>query len=162
MTYQSTPVTDLSNLLAAPVLASIDAEAQAARHFYHFIETFGFTAAGGDGTRELAYFSFTFTYMANGKATPLTVSIPVLSLVPLPLLSMAKATFDYTVQVVDVRSDPEDARRPAVRAMFAEPSSSGTPPPGAMTVSMSVKTSDMPAGIARLLNVSSDAIQTES
>lgn len=159
MAYQSTPITDLSTLLAAPVLASIDAEAQAAIHFRQFIESVGFTAANGDAPRELAYFAFTFSYISNGKITPLTVSLPVLSLIPLPLLSMAKARYDYALQIVDVRSDA-DGGRPIVRAKFADPGS-GAAPPGAMTVSMSVNTSDMPAGIARLLNLTSDAVRTD-
>ena len=159
MAYRSTPVADLGDLLAAPVLASIDADAQAARHFLRFIDAFGFTEPNAEGQREPAYFTFTFAYASGGKPSSMTVSLPVLSLVPLPLLSMAKATFDYSLQIVDLRSD-SDTTRPTLRAMFAAPGSARQPP-GAMNVSMSVETSDLPAGIARLLNLTSDAVRAD-
>ena len=161
MAYTSTPVTDLSNLLAAPVLASVDADAQAARHFLRFLESFAFTPPSGDGAeRGLAYFTFAFTYMQNGQPKSLVVSLPVLSLVPLPLLNVAKATFDFTLQIVDIRTAPE--KRPSVLAMFSEGPSSRASLPGGMGVTMDVVPSDLPAGISRLLNLTADAIQTTS
>ena len=159
MATRSSPVNTLSNILAAPVLAAIDADAQASQRFLDFIESVGFTRPNGKGERELTYFSFTFSYLSNGKQTPLIVSLPVLSLIPLPLLSMAKVTFNYALQIVDLRVD-SDSGRPIVRAMYAD-QASGLVPPGTMSVAVSVETSDIPAGIARLLNLSSDAVRTD-
>lgn|SRR5262249_36930741 len=117
----------LYQLIGAPLLAVIQAEAQAAQVSADFIRYVGFDKPpaekpgateppavrplqeGGDiGALKVAEFRID-RYTADGKPLPHVVRVPVLSLFPIPLMQVKHADFDFDIRVVS-RVPLEDPR----------------------------------------------------
>jgi hypothetical protein len=102
------PVVDLPYIFNAPIAAVIEADVMAARAFVEFIEEYGFVRKPGDRPGgatpdfgELRMVSFCYQQPgANGVMEKRLLQIPVLSLIPLPLLEVKTATFDFGVRVL--------------------------------------------------------------
>jgi hypothetical protein len=126
---------DLYAIIGAPLLAIVQAEAQAAQATASFIEKVGFEPPSGNAG-DLAYGRLkmlTFTYSkltAGGDRAVFEVEIPVLSVVPIPSLEVRDATIDFSVEVTDVvRLDEPTAinARATGTASPVDDASDGTP-----------------------------------
>lgn len=98
-------------LVGAQVTALIEAELEASEESWRFIEQVGFerTEKG-----ELRLKTVTFDMIRRDVDDELRthrITIPVLTLVPLPLLAIEEATVDFDMQVEDVITT--DAAKPA-------------------------------------------------
>lgn len=188
----SSRVLDLGSLFAAPLVSVIEADVLAAQEFTRFLKEFGFIDDSGSGTdQHLGKLkTVTFTYKRpnpNGTLDDAVVEIPLLSLVPLPLLQVTEADFQFNVRILETetggptapppllnaaQANQEQApaeQRPRVRAMLAQ-----APAPAAdgdsgqrrneldanMAVKLSMKQADVPAGISALLNLMSQSINS--
>ncbi|KVF19007.1 MULTISPECIES: DUF2589 domain-containing protein [Burkholderia] len=111
MTDSISPVVDLQYLFAAPIEAVIEADFMAARQFVRYVREFGFVRKPSTGCepRELDDSDFgelrmiTFFYeqvLGKDKTEWRRVQVPVLSLIPLPLLEVKTATFDFGVRLL--------------------------------------------------------------
>src|SRR4051794_35936461 len=90
-------VFSLQDLIAAPVVALLDADAHAARRFADFLGDYGF---GADG----ALRTFTFHYSRttpSGQSEVVSVAIPAIALIPLPALQVKDAQFRFGVRILD-------------------------------------------------------------
>lgn len=133
----------------------------------------------------------TFSYKrpsANGGLEDAVVEIPLLSLVPLPLLQVTDAEFTFNVRVLESEksglgappalvSQPQEGAsdatastdRPRIHAMLAQ--NAPDAPEGAkrqsdldanMSVKLSMRQADVPAGISSLLNLMSQSIHSRN
>ena len=102
---------DLGELVAAPITALLDADYQAARRLIELIQHFGFEAADPDEEdvgpagfpRKLGKIqtvSFRINRPRGGRSVPYTVTVPLLSLIPLPLLQIKEAEFNFNVRLI--------------------------------------------------------------
>lgn len=96
-------VIPLKDIFSAPLLATLDADVIASEKFVEFIRTYGFERdgesqgnSGGIGFGKLRM--VTFQYNVNGAER--TISIPLLSLIPLPLIQIQDADFKFNVKIV--------------------------------------------------------------
>lgn len=100
----------LYQLIGAPLLALIQAETQAARATADFIENIGFEPDpeqkadeiedGALGSMRMAKFSNKMQG-ADGKVRAMDVSVPLLSLVPVPALQIKDAELEFYVKILD-------------------------------------------------------------
>ncbi len=99
----STVSVPMYQLIGAPLQALIQAEALAAQASAEFIETVGFvkdenTPEGSFGKVK----TVTFTYKkqnVNGAIETAELTLPVLSLIPIPLLHIQDATLEFNMQL---------------------------------------------------------------
>lgn len=173
------------NLIGIPIKAVVDANIQAAEAAAKFIREYGFTRTpeaprtiGDDDWGQLRMATFTYNYIAPG-GTPqkMTVSIPVLSLIPLPLLIVDRAQFEFGIQVInhltrEIEINTQQGheynifKNQEVYAMLAPLESNSNINElvegsaeviSNMKAKVEIVQSDLPAGILQLINLSQEA-----
>jgi hypothetical protein len=188
-------VVDLASLIGAPLVAVIEADSMTAVKFLKFIERYGFEQIDPSDVVQPSIVPFgrlktvEFTYVQrslDGSQETVTMSIPLLSLVPLPLLQISDAEFEFDIRVVDAVS--EDDSFPPLNGTPTTPTDTATVSPIApevthrframlarrapnaqsetaptldanMVVKVNMQRADVPAGIAALLNTMGEAVQ---
>ena|SRR2546425_739685 len=170
-----TRVADLSDLLAAPVVALVDANTRAAVRSVRFIQEFGFRreiarpgappvgSTTPDDFGTVRSISFSFEGPAGAEAKRQTVRIPALSLVSIPLIQAGEAEFSFSVRLLELRRDP---REDPISVTRGSPTDGPSPPKlitmlsaepgpalGTMTVLLRAKQDDLPQGVSALLNL---------
>lgn len=169
----------LAQLIGAPIAALIDAEAQSAVSTANFINQWGFNGGSAghgdlDDMGSLRMASFRRTQQNGDEQETIDVSIPVLSLVPIPALQIRDAQLDYTVRIIQTETLSADAgaaratkRSPdgepfvTLRGAFARDRAPGDRRSTDMLLKMKVRMeqADMPDGLAKLLALSSESVQ---
>jgi Protein of unknown function (DUF2589) len=112
-------ISDLQYLIAAPMVATVQADIYAAKAFVEFIEEYGFEEllfeeannAGNDKAKrnlgKLKMITFWYTYnqvvVKDGKETTIekmvSVSLPSISMVPMPLLQVSDAQYNFDIRI---------------------------------------------------------------
>ena len=168
----------LEDLIGAPLRAIVKGQEAATQATADFISLLGFESVP---EKETVVRNFEFNYLhpvpdpSNPGGiieTPTRLRVPLLSMFPVPNLRISEATVTFAANIVEARS----VRRPrpvvsvdqgAVREDFAALQLSGvyaptvsSPGQSGPTLSISMKVTTEPAseGLARVLNVLSDAI----
>lgn len=166
----------LTDLLASAAVATVQAGASASMEYYKNLCNIGFEYYDPNSNTVSGMRTLTFEYPYNGKMEQ--ISVPVLSLVPLTMLQVEDADFNFDVQVadmdaneaieasvevVDSTTEATDVlnvnRIPNLRVTLlpskkTEGAGNGISPSGAgLSVHMTLKQSDMPGGMARFLQV---------
>jgi hypothetical protein len=176
-------------LIGSPIVAIIQAEAMAARATAEFIESIGFVkhADRSDENHYGELRTITFEYAkqdVNGREVHEEITLPLLSLIPIPMLQIKDAQLAFNIKVIDTDSSAstraralDATRMGATRASDAAFSTQGgAAPVGLMAVykpattsSSSSKTesdmkvninlvqSDMPAGLQQLFQIMENA-----
>ncbi len=176
----SSQVMELKDLIAGPLVATIDADSLSAQRYLDHLFRIAFESYDPLTGKTGALRMLTFNYKSvdiNGSRMQ-SVSIPVLTLVPLPLLQIQEADFDFDIQVLDASSrvqnssfsfetgkvaeDDSDVLGNDTRLRVALAASSGghTDQSGErrsslsanMKVRVKMRQADMPGGLAALLN----------
>ena len=95
---------NLYELIAGPLIAIIEAESQAAKTTLEYIEKVGFNAPASRSTEnqmkvgKLRMAEFTYRKLdQNNKLTDFKVSVPILSLVPIPIIQINQAKISFSV-----------------------------------------------------------------
>lgn len=187
-------VSSIETIFFVPISSIIKADFFAAQQFLDYIQSFGFSgeeneSSGNENRKgfigDLRMTSFRFRQSTEGgQSEDRFLRVPALSMIPLPLLQVKEANFDFAVRVVQAqREDPpgpvllngkpnddvvDDCNWKAM--LVAERSGGKDSPDGSSTsyvnanikVKMKVHQSDMPAGISRLLAVMNDNAQIVS
>lgn len=99
-------VMELNELIAGPLVATIDADALSAQRYMECLYRIAFDSYDPLTGKTGALRMLTFSYRSrdlNGSRMQ-SVSIPVLTLVPLPLLQIEEADFDFDIRVLDASS----------------------------------------------------------
>jgi hypothetical protein len=170
----------LAQLIGAPIHALVDAEAQSAMATARFIRSVGFEApesgAPGDlGALQMARFKRR-RRLADDTEEDYEIEIPLLTLLPIPALQIREADLEYTVKIIQTEALPEQ-RRQLVQSLQLKDTLPIDPPAtmraaytsdttraGRRSVDMLLKMkvrieqADMPAGLARLLNLATESL----
>lgn len=118
-----TKAIEFGSLVGAQLAALVEAEVQSAEKTTEFIETVGFERVTVDGEEKLVLQTVAFDMRrrdVDGTVRTHTVRVPVLSLVPIPLLSIEEASIEFEltveeIQDVDEEEREEGGRRPSRR-----------------------------------------------
>ncbi|MGR5177024.1 DUF2589 domain-containing protein [Vibrio parahaemolyticus] len=167
---------DLSTILGAQLRSVLEAETDNAQAIAEFITTVGFEKRPGDsGIGRLRMISFDMMRRNEvGGLDKHTVSIPLLSILPIPMLSIDKADFEFDLEVRDVAEvkrsvtpstlNSSKAERKSLFASFSARKRVKTPSTPSntrsyhreanMSVKVSVVQTDFPLGVEKLLNLS--------
>ena len=173
----------LTDLISAPLIATVQGDFYAAERFVTYLRKYGFEEpeAGKEwdfGKLRMVVFQYR---TADGW---MEMQIPLISLIPLPLLSVSDADFQYNLRIMGLIAptssptrDP-DRRQAAplgvpveprqIMGAFAplqrqSPVQEETPTLVAnMDIKIRMRQSDLPAGIAAMLNVVQSAVEGTS
>ena len=178
-TTTSSQVMDLHQLIAAPLLATVDADSLAARRYLDYLCTVAFESydrqSGRTGPLRMLRFSYNSSDATGRRRRQ--VAVPLLSLVPLPLLHVQEAEFDFDINIMDAVStreqeqfsfkegrtvapaddEPGDGLR--IRASLAPQQSGGREAAAQRSLTANMKVhvkmgqAGMPGGLSRLLNL---------
>ncbi|MDR2009322.1 MAG: DUF2589 domain-containing protein [Bacteroidales bacterium] len=177
-------VMTLHQLISAPLVATLEADAMTTRSYIDFLRDIAFEPAEGKDKSGLGKLrTFTFQYMqADGKGKSLkSVQIPVISLIPIPLLQIKEAVFDFEIKILDAISETKEENysfeqhfkkeqklndRILMRAALAPQSGNNkNQKDNSLTANMKVKVvmqqADMPSGLANLLSLSANNMLIE-
>lgn len=107
----SSQVMELKDLIAGPLLATIDADSMSAQRYLDYLFKITFESYDPVSGKVGALRMLTFSYQNRDLTGPRTqsVSIPLLTLVPLPLLQVQEADFDFDIQVLDASSKQQQS-----------------------------------------------------
>lgn len=182
----SSQVMELQQLIAGPLIATIEADSLSAQKYLDYLLRIAFESydpvTGKTGKLRM----LTFTYLGqdvNGSCKQ-TVNIPVLTLVPLPLLQVQEADFDFDIKILDALSQTSEEKFSLEegKGIRAPQEESGfklrvslAPKQGEQSATSSVQQSlsanmkikvkmrqaDMPAGLSNLLHLTANNIQVE-
>ena len=182
----SSQVMELQQLIAGPLIATIEADALSAQKNLDCLMRISFDSynpeTGING--KLRMLTFTYHERNGGESGKRSVSIPLLTLLPLPLLQIHEADFDFDIKILDALSENVEEKfsaeaahrlpnRPAsanfkMRASLA-PQQGERKQTGELQQSLSanmkvkvkMRQADMPAGLSNLLHLTAANMQVE-
>lgn len=181
----SSQVMELKDIISGPLVATIDADSISTRRYLSYLLELAFESYDKETGKvgKLRMLEFTYnTYDVNGSHTQ-QVNIPLLTLVPLPLLQVKEADFDFDIQIVDAlktdKSETFSLKKGAsvkeknnasegvkLRVSMAQGCTDGNVGQNtqrSMTANMKVKVkmqqADMPGGLANLLHLTTSNFQ---
>ncbi len=191
-TTSAQQIMDLKGLFGAPLIATVDADLMAARQFVEFIEEYGFEpvednapvsddqlsqVSGNNHFGKLRMITFRYeTKDLSGNTKYSVIHIPAISLVPLPILQVSDASFDFDVRILaSTSSQPEDlfgteteeddVQDYDIKATLSPNSSNSDG--GSMSLSANMKVNinmrqaDIPSGISTIINVMDQSVYNE-
>jgi hypothetical protein len=172
----------LHELIGGPLLAIVEAEAQAARATVDFIERVGFQPAdragagvGGDGQlgpMRMAEFEY-IKADETGVLRPFRVRVPLLALTPIPAVRVKTARIKFTAKVTD--AEQEAPRTNDNRSLFSRgllrlrggiapkrsPNESDATRSMEIDIDIELETAPIPPGLEKILNALDVAIRDE-
>lgn len=183
----SSQVMELKDLISAPLVATIDADSISSSRYLDYLLELAFESYDKE-TKELGKLRMlTFAYASfdiGGKHVQ-RISIPLLTLVPLPLLQVKEADFEFDIQIIDAVSESYDKQfsfkneqvqdglpprsqgiklRAALAPDVGQQATKGELRQG-LTANMKVKVkmqqADVPGGVANLLHLTTNNLQIE-
>lgn len=176
VTRSNNQVMDLQQLIAGPLIATVEADAMSAQRYYSYLMRIAFEDYDAATNSASRLRMLTFNYFdtdANGRREQ-TVSIPLFTIVPLPLLQIQEADFDFDIKIVDSVTEATEDRfsyeNGTIEEGREEPASlkmraSLAPQSGQnkgdmqqsltanMKVHVKMRQADMPAGLSNLLHL---------
>ncbi len=177
-------VMQLQQLIAAPLVATLEADAMTTQSYLSFLREVAFEPSKdnpGD-LGKLRTFVFQYTQNENGQKITKSVQVPIISLVPIPLLQIKEAVFDFDIKILDSetesaeesfsfdenqRQSNDNIPKMSMRAALTPQSGkSSSQKENSMSANMKVKVvmhqADMPAGLGNLLSLSANNFSVES
>lgn len=182
----SSQVMELQQLIAGPLIATIEADSLSAQKYLDYLMRIAFESYNPVTGETGALRMLTFSYMeqdANGSRKQ-TVHIPILTLVPLPLLQIQEADFDFDIKILDALSQTSEEKfsleegkgvrtphednglklRVSLAPKQGEQSTSSNVQQSLsanMKVKVKMRQADMPAGLSNLLHLTANNVQVE-
>lgn len=165
------------SLVLFPLNAIIESSANGNTTTLDFLNKYCFRIV--NGKRIARTFTFYYDYVKGGAAQTMKVDIPIISLITMPYYTIKKANFEMGVNIISWTEKEEDLSKdidtnknsPQLLAMLGPYDSTTTKGSTQsvesyqyskintnMKVKMEVVNSDLPAGIMRLINVSSQGV----
>lgn len=95
---------NFNSLIGGPLLAGVNATAQAALATAQYIQTVGFT--GTAPNYEVKTIKFSYPTFPAGQSTPVTssITVPLLSILPIPYLRVDSLNIDFKAQINSMQS----------------------------------------------------------
>lgn len=186
ITTSNSQVMELQQLIAGPLVSTIEADALSSRRYYDMLQLIAFEDANEGDTTVKRLRMLKFSYLetnVSGNRTKV-VSIPLVTLLPLPLLQIQEADFDFDINILDAVSSCSDdsfdygkgridkgspAASPfRLRASLASKGGSGSYSgkneqqlSANMKVHVKMHQADIPAGLSNLLRLTASNLQVE-
>jgi hypothetical protein len=178
---RNSQVMELKDLIAAPLLATLEADAMTTAGYVKFLKEVAFEAGDKGSLGKLRTFMFQYEQTEKGNKVLKSVQIPVISLIPIPLLQIREATFDFDIKILDsvterneqdfsfenenAPQENSDGKTSIRAALSPQPGKSTESKDSSLTANMKVKVimqqADMPAGLANLLSLSAHNMSIE-
>lgn len=186
VTTSNSQVMELQQLIAGPLVSTIEADALSSRRYYDMLQLIAFEDRNeGDTTvKQLRMLKFSYLETNAGGHRSKVVSIPLVTLLPLPLLQIQEADFDFDINILDAVSSSSDdsfdygkgridkgspAASPfRLRASLASKGGTGSYSEKSeqqlsanMKVHVKMRQADVPAGLSNLLRLTASNLQVE-
>ena len=186
VTTSNSQVMELQQLIAGPLVSTIEADALSSRRYYDMLQLVAFEDRNeGDTTvKQLRMLKFSYLETNAGGNRSKVVSIPLVTLLPLPLLQIQEADFDFDINILDaVSSSCDDSfdygkgridkGSPAaspfrLRASLASKGGTGSYSEKSeqqlsanMKVHVKMRQADVPAGLSNMLRLTASNLQVE-
>ena len=115
----------LSDMLKAAMSAAIDADKEAAENYYSALKEYAYKkdADGKVDSNSLDFFKMDITDAEGGVQT---VSIPKISMMPMPLLHITEASFDIEADL-ELNESSENKKDESVKGELKEPTATRVP-----------------------------------
>lgn len=178
----SSQVMELQQLIAGPLIATIEADALSAQKYLDYLMRIAFESYNpvtGE-TGKLRMLTFSYNEQDVNGSSKKNVSIPLLTLVPLPLLHVEEADFDFDIKILDALSESveekfslengDSVKQPQstgfkMRASLASQGEVKGDLQQSLSANMKVKVrmrqADMPAGLSNLLHLTANNVQVD-
>lgn len=182
----SSQVMELQQLIAGPLIATIEADSLSAQKYLDYLMRIAFESYNPVTGETGALRMLTFSYMEQdvNRSRKQTVHIPILTLVPLPLLQIQEADFDFDIKILDALSQtseekfsleegkgvraPQEDNGLKLRVSLAPKQGEGSATNNVqqslsanMKVKVKMRQADMPAGLSNLLHLTANNVQVE-
>ena len=186
VTTSNSQVMELQQLIAGPLVSTIEADALSSRRYYDMLQLIAFEDRNeGDTTvKQLRMLKFSYLETNAGGNRSKVVSIPLVTLLPLPLLQIQEADFNFDINILDAVSSSSDdsfdygkgridkgspAASPfRLRASLASKGGTGSYSEKSeqqlsanMKVHVKMRQADIPAGLSNLLRLTASNLQVE-
>ena len=183
----SSQIMELKDLISGPLVATIDADTISTRRYLSYLYELAFESYDPETGKVGRLRALEFNYRISDSigVHNQKVSIPLLTLVPLPLLQVKEADFDCDIQIIDAVSadknatfslknpernaSPQDATEGVkLRVSMAASNIEGTSEvkqrqglSANMKVKVKMQQADMPGGLSNLLSLTTNNLQIE-
>jgi hypothetical protein len=179
-------VMELQQLIAGPLVSTIEADTLSSRRYLEMLQLIAFedVTEGDKNIRRLRTLKFAYQETNVNGYRNKVVSIPLVTLLPLPLLQINEADFDFDINILDavssgtvesfdygegkIEQNNENRRPFRLRASLAPKSGSGSYSDKSeqqlsanMKVHVKMRQADMPAGLSNLLRLTAGNLQVE-
>lgn len=179
-------VMELQQLIAGPLVSTIEADTLSSRRYLEMLQLIAFedVKEGDRNIRRLRTLKFAYQETNVNGYRNKVVSIPLVTLLPLPLLQIKEADFDFDINILDavssgtvesfdygegkIEQNNENRRPFRLRASLAPKSGSGSYSDKSeqqlsanMKVHVKMRQADMPAGLSNLLRLTAGNLQVE-
>lgn len=168
------------NLIGGPLIAAVQAQAQAAQTSVEFIEKVGFDAAP-EGSTVRSVKNVTFQYVKTdetGADRNFNLTVPILAIVPIPYLRIDELNIDFTAKLNDMIESSEETKsaadvalnasakwgwgRASLRASYSRAhnsmSKSTSTSEYTMNVTVRAVQAEVPGGLAKILDIMESVI----
>ena len=137
------------NIIGGPLAACVHAQAEASQTTLNFIR--GFTMADSgidvDGAEPV---TVTFSFVMNGVPTLMT--LPLMTLVPIPYMRIEHVNLSFTADITACSNEKMEARYASEGYKRTEEREKSVSVQSNMGMHVRATTSDMPSGMARMLD----------
>ena len=137
------------NIIGGPLAACVHAQAEASQTTLNFIR--GFTMADSgidvDGAEPV---TVTFSFVMNGVPTLMT--LPLMTLVSIPYMRIEHVNLSFTADIMACSNEKMEARYASEGYKRTEESEKSVSVQSKMGIHVRATTSDMPSGMARMLD----------
>lgn len=179
-------VMELQQLIAGPLVSTIEADTLSSRRYLEMLQLIAFedVTEGDRNIRRLRTLKFAYQETNVNGYRNKVVSIPLVTLLPLPLLQIKEADFDFDINILDavssgtvesfdygegkIEQNNENRRPFRLRASLAPKSGSGSYSDKSeqqlsanMKVHVKMRQADVPAGLSNLLRLTASNLQVE-
>ena len=136
------------NIIGGPLAACVHAQAEAAQTTMDFIRGFTMTDSSLDieGTEPI---TVTFSFIMGGVPTLMTV--PLMTIVPIPYMRINYVDLSFTADITACDSDKMEAKYASEGYKRTEEDEKSISMQSKMGINIRAATSDMPAGMAKML-----------
>ena len=137
------------NIIGGPLAACVHAQAEASQTTLNFIR--GFTMAdSGIDVNGAEPVTVTFSFVMNGVPTLMT--LPLMTLVPIPYMRIEHVNLSFTADITACSNEKMEARYASEGYKRTEESEKSVSVQSKMGIHVRATTSDMPSGMARMLD----------
>ncbi len=158
----STVALRLEEIIGAPLRAMIEAQRLSTEATLNFLMSL---TRDDQGKRILESMDIIYQRMVQDpdqgiKIEKQSLSVPLLTLVPIPYINIDEGEINLNIKIVSVREskDEKPYMKSIIHAIYAGRNVSTSDLSGEMNIKIKVKRNEMPEGLAKVLTVVSDGI----